>query len=140
MTLGMEVREYGSAREFLDDDDLERPGCIVLDLRMPGMTGMEVVERLHAQKVMTPVILLTGHGDIGAAVRAMKLGAVDFLEKKSDPMVVYETVRAACERSRGSRTARPRKSSASPRKRSRCTDLTLTENSGLRARLKPSSG
>ena len=99
MTLGMEVREYGSAREFLDDDDLERPGCIVLDLRMPGMTGMEVVEHLHAQKVLTPVILLTGHGDIGAAVRAMKLGAVDFLEKKADPMVVYETVRAACERS-----------------------------------------
>ena len=58
MTLGMEVREYGSAREFLDDDDLERPGCIVLDLRMPGMTGMEVVEHLYAQKVLTPVLSL----------------------------------------------------------------------------------
>lgn len=99
MTLGMEVKEYASAQVFFEEDDLERPGCIVLDLRMPGMSGMEAAERLHAQKVLTPVILLTGHGDIGAAVRAMKLGAVDFLEKKSDPMVIYEAVRAACERS-----------------------------------------
>ncbi|MDO5532681.1 response regulator transcription factor [Sutterella sp.] len=123
MTLGFEVREYESAQAFLDGDDRDRPGCILLDLRMPGMTGLEMQERLIELKNRIPVIMLTGHGDIGAAVRSMKLGAEDFLEKKSDPMVLCDTVRAACERS----VAAARAEEAEAREQKRFGDLSPRE-------------
>jgi FixJ family two-component response regulator len=76
-----EVRGYGSASEFLDSDPCAEPGCILLDLRMPGVSGLDLQQSLALMEERLPVIFLTGHGDIPASVRAMKAGAVDFLTK-----------------------------------------------------------
>src|SRR4029434_6477230 len=76
-----EVRDYASASQFLGSDSCAGPGCILLDLRMPGVSGLELQESLARMEERLPVIFLTGHGDIPASVRAMKAGAVDFLTK-----------------------------------------------------------
>ena len=76
-----EVRAYASASEFLDSDPCGEPGCILLDLRMPGVSGLDLQESLARMEERLPIIFLTGHGDIPASVRAMKAGAVDFLTK-----------------------------------------------------------
>ena len=76
-----EVRGYASASEFLDSDPCAEPGCILLDLRMPGVSGLDLQQSLARMEERLPVIFLTGHGDIPASVRAMKAGAVDFLTK-----------------------------------------------------------
>jgi two-component system, LuxR family, response regulator FixJ len=76
-----EVRGYASAAEFLDSDPCAEPGCILLDLQMPGVSGLDLQESLARMEERLPVIFLTGHGDIPASVRAMKAGAVDFLTK-----------------------------------------------------------
>jgi FixJ family two-component response regulator len=76
-----EVRAYASASEFLDSDPYANPGCILLDLRMPGASGLDLQQSLAQMEERLPVIFLTGHGDIPVSVRAMKAGAVDFLTK-----------------------------------------------------------
>lgn len=76
-----EVRAYASAPEFLDSEPGGEPGCILLDLRMPGASGLDLQESLARMEERLPIIFLTGHGDIPASVRAMKAGAVDFLTK-----------------------------------------------------------
>jgi FixJ family two-component response regulator len=76
-----EVRGYPSASEFLDSDSSAGPGCILLDLRMPGASGFDLQQSLARMEERLPIIFLTGHGDIPASVRAMKAGAVDFLTK-----------------------------------------------------------
>jgi FixJ family two-component response regulator len=76
-----EVRCYASASEFLDSDPCSNPGCILLDLRMPGASGLDLQQSLERMEERLPIIFLTGHGDIPASVRAMKAGAVDFLTK-----------------------------------------------------------
>ena len=76
-----EVRGYSSASEFLNSDPCPGPGCILLDLQMPGVSGLDLQESLARMEERLPVIFLTGHGDIPASVRAMKAGAVDFLTK-----------------------------------------------------------
>jgi FixJ family two-component response regulator len=75
------VRGYASAAEFLDSDPCADPGCILLDLRMPGVGGLDLQQSLARMEERLPIIFLTGHGDIPASVRAMKAGAVDFLTK-----------------------------------------------------------
>jgi FixJ family two-component response regulator len=75
------VRGYGSADEFLDSDPRTEPGCILLDLKMPGASGFDLQESLAAVEERLPIIFLSGHGTIPASVRAMKAGAVDFLTK-----------------------------------------------------------
>jgi FixJ family two-component response regulator len=92
------ARTYPSAEAFLADYDPRRPGCLVLDVRMPGMSGVELLERLRAGRVDLPVIVITGHGDVPTAVRSMKLGAIEFLEKPVDPRALLEKVREALER------------------------------------------
>ena len=77
---GYSTQIYASGPEFLRDADLQR-GCILLDLRMPEMSGLEVQEELVSRGVLLPVVVISGHGDVATAVKAMKLGAVDFLEK-----------------------------------------------------------
>lgn len=76
---GYETEIYGGGREFLQSE-LEE-GCVLLDLRMPGMSGLEVQEAMSSRNIELPVIVLSGHGDIAAAVQSLRLGAVDFLEK-----------------------------------------------------------
>jgi FixJ family two-component response regulator len=76
-----EVRGYASASEFLESASCNAPGCILLDLRMPGVGGLDLQQSLARMEERLPIIFLTGHGDIPASVRAMKAGAVDFLTK-----------------------------------------------------------
>ncbi|MEO5867644.1 MAG: response regulator [Sphingomonas sp.] len=93
-TSGFAVATYDSGVALLRDVRSIAPGCILLDVRMPEMDGLEVQERLREMGIALPVIILTGHGDIGLAVRAMKAGAVDFMEKpfeKAALLAVIET-------------------------------------------------
>ena len=103
---GFEVLAYSSSESFLELDDPLRPGCVVLDLCMPGMNGSELHEALVDKGAHLPVIFLSGHGDVPTAMRAVKRGAVDFLVKPADPRELIEAVRGAVERSLEAHVAR----------------------------------
>ena len=90
---GWETKEYDSAARFLDEEDFRRPGCLILDVRMPGMSGLELQRKLEENGNPLPVIFLTGHGDITMAVHAMRHGACDFLEKPVDIDVLSSSVK-----------------------------------------------
>jgi two-component system response regulator FixJ len=94
-TADIEVETYPSAAAFLDRLAGVGLSCIITDVRMPGMSGIDLLRRLKDLKVDTPVIVITGHGDIALAVEAMKIGAVDFLEKPFDDEVLLASVRSA---------------------------------------------
>ncbi len=96
---GLSVQTYDSATNFLDAVSKIGAGCIITDVRMPGLSGMELLRRLQEMQVKLPVIVITGHGDVPLAVEAMKFGAVDFLEKPFDDDVLLASVRAALNRS-----------------------------------------
>lgn len=83
-TVGFEVVTYASGTAFLAEVGRARPGCVLLDIRMPGTDGLEVQRQLCERGIAFPVIVLTGHGDISLSVRAIKAGAIDFLEKPFD--------------------------------------------------------
>jgi two-component system response regulator FixJ len=97
-SMDVEVEAYASGREFLDHYNPGQPGCIVLDLRMPQLNGQEVIDELIARQINTPVIMISGHGDIPAAVAAIKSGAVDFLEKPYPGSALMDSVRRAIAR------------------------------------------
>ncbi|HEX5263500.1 MAG TPA: response regulator FixJ [Phenylobacterium sp.] len=98
------ARTYGSAVEFLRSADALQSGCIVTDVRMPEMNGLELVRRLKERGVALPVIVITGHGDVPLAVEAMRAGVVDFIEKPFDEETLLRSVRNALnEQSRTSR-------------------------------------
>jgi two-component system response regulator FixJ len=90
-TSGYKVKTYASGTEFLKERQLE-PGCILLDVRMPDMDGLEVQSRLRESGILFPVIVMTGHGDVSTSVQAMKLGAVDFIEKPFERTVLLEAL------------------------------------------------
>jgi FixJ family two-component response regulator len=92
---GLASRSFGTADEFLRAFDPGAAGCLLLDLRMPGMTGEELLRTLRQGGVHLPVIIVTGHGDVPAAVRTMRLGLVDFLQKPVDHDLLIGTVREA---------------------------------------------
>ena len=94
------VKTYDSATSFLDALPGVTDGCIVTDVRMPEISGLELLRRLHERSVQIPVIVITGHGDVPLAVEAMKLGAIDFLEKPFDEEVLLSSVKSAFERRR----------------------------------------
>ena len=94
-TAGLAVRIHESALSFLEKLPDAADGCIVTDIRMPGMDGLELQRRLTANKVGLPVIVITGHGDVALAVQAMKAGAVDFIEKPFDDEVLLASIRSA---------------------------------------------
>ena len=94
-TAGFEVETYASGVDFLKVAQHVAPGCILLDVRMPGMDGLEVQARLRDSGVALPVIVLTGHGDVGIAVRAMKGGAIDFIEKPFEKAELLAAIAAA---------------------------------------------
>jgi len=82
-SVGLPVATYDSANAFLQDYYPGRSGCLVLDVRMPGISGLELQEHLVSEHIRIPVVIITGHGDIAMAVRALKAGALDFIEKMS---------------------------------------------------------
>ncbi len=89
------VEGYDSPQKFLDAFDSSRPGCLVLDIRMPLMSGLELQDKLNALSSQLPVIVLTGHGDIASCARAFKAGAFDFLEKPAEGQRLVERIREA---------------------------------------------
>jgi two-component system, LuxR family, response regulator FixJ len=91
----LEVRSFESAKAFLDALPRAVPGCVITDVRMPDMSGIELLLRLKELKLGVPVIVITGHGDIALAVEAMKMGAADFFEKPFDDALLVASVRAA---------------------------------------------
>lgn len=95
MAMGLQPACYADASEFLTTFDPSRPGCLVLDVRLPGMCGLELQEELAARGSRLPVIMITGHGDVATGVRAMKQGAYDFLEKPYSPQQLRDTIRHA---------------------------------------------
>jgi two-component system, LuxR family, response regulator FixJ len=98
-TSGMTAKTYDSASAFLDALPAAETGCIVTDVRMPGMSGIALLKRLGEMQINMPVIVITGHGDVPLAVEAMKNGAVDFLEKPYEDELLLGSVRSALDRS-----------------------------------------
>ncbi len=92
---GFAARTFESAGAFLASDASGLPGCLIADIRMPDMDGLELQEELVRRKAPLPVIVVTGHGDVPLAVRAMKAGAIDFLEKPYDEAVLLGSIRRA---------------------------------------------
>jgi two-component system, LuxR family, response regulator FixJ len=93
--VGMDVQTYGSATAFLDVASNVKAGCVITDVRMPELSGVELLRRLQELKLGIPVIVITGHGDVPLAVEAMKIGAIDFLQKPFDDEVLLASVRTA---------------------------------------------
>jgi len=94
-SIGLKSEGYASPREFLNTYRPERPGCLVLDVRMPDISGLELQQRLTAQGASIPIIVITGHGDIPIAVAAMKAGAVDFLQKPYREQALLDSINLA---------------------------------------------
>ena len=114
-SVGMKTALYASADEFLAAYRPAQPGCLVLDVRMPGMNGLELQERLAEIGLDLPIIIITGHGDIPMAVQAMRAGAVDFLEKPFREQDLLHRLRQAIERDARSRRERSDKAGVARR-------------------------
>ena len=102
-SMGLAVELHPSAAAFLDCYDPATPGCIVLDMRMPGMSGLDLQQRLTELEYVIPVIILTGYGDIPTAVRATRAGAVDFIEKPVSDQVLLQRIERALARDQAAR-------------------------------------
>ena len=102
-TLGLATQAFASAQEFLATFDKGRAGCLVLDIRMPGMSGLELQEELNARGAMLPIIFITGHGDVPMAVEAMQRGAMDFLQKPFRDQDLLDRITKALEKDRAGR-------------------------------------
>jgi FixJ family two-component response regulator len=95
-TLGVQARSYASCLQLIDDEaSLQLAGCLVLDVRMPGIGGLEMQERLEVLRVDAPIIFISGHGDVPMVVRAMRAGALDFLQKPFDEQLLLDRVQQA---------------------------------------------
>ncbi|MDJ0992571.1 MAG: response regulator [Dinoroseobacter sp.] len=94
---GYSVKPYASAREFLDAQNADLSGCLILDYGMPEMNGLQLQKHLRDQGTLLPIIFITGHGGIPESVEAMKMGAVDFLEKPFKQSILIERIEAALE-------------------------------------------
>jgi two-component system response regulator FixJ len=108
-SIGLQACCYASASEFFDDYRDMGVGCLILDLRMPGISGLEASELIVEKHINEPVIVVTGHGDVPAAVRALKLGAVDFIEKPCNDHLLIQKINNAIDldyRNRSQRTHR----------------------------------
>jgi len=97
----LEVKTYASATAFLEAPPDTASGCVITDVRMPGMSGVDLLRRLKELEIAVPVIVITGHGDVALAVEAMKVGAVDFLEKPFEDDVLLASVQSALKRQDG---------------------------------------
>ena len=102
-TVGLEVESFGSTREFLQSKRRDAPGCLVLDVRLPGASGMELQRELMKSNINLPVIFISAHGDIPMSVRAIKSGAIEFLTKPLREQELLDAVNAGIERDRARR-------------------------------------
>lgn len=114
-TAGWECRVWTDGTRFLEEERFERPGCVILDMRMPGMNGLEVQKALAERGSVLPILFLSAHGTISAAVEAVRVGALDFLEKPADPDSLIEKTAAAVERGQALWTAAERRRSIEKR-------------------------
>jgi len=102
-SVALTSRSYASANEFLAEYDPDCPGCLILDIRMPGMSGMELQQKLIEMRAILPIIFITGHGDIPMAVEAMQRGAVDFIPKPFRDNELLDRINKALEDDRENR-------------------------------------
>ncbi len=124
---GFHPQVYESADAFLGAIGTDASNCVVSDIRMPGLNGIELVRKLKSQGASCPVILITGHGDVALAVEAMKAGAADFIEKPFDDDALLDAIRAAL----GARAASPGESAARKEAEARLADLSPRERDVL---------
>jgi len=104
-SVSLPVETFSSSKEFLDSFRPERPGCLVLDVRLKDENGLDLQDELVRRDVSLPIIVLTGHGDVPSSVRALKAGAFDFLQKPPPPALLLERIHAAIERDQIARSA-----------------------------------
>jgi FixJ family two-component response regulator len=122
-TAGLDARAYPSGEEFLDAAPGQDIGCIVVDLRMAGLNGLDVLQRLRASGNEVPAIIISGHVDVPTAVSGMKLGAVDVLQKPFEPKALLDAVQGAIQKSREMHDTRSERESI----RRRLATLTVRE-------------
>lgn len=111
-SIGLTVQDFPGGPEFLGEISPNDPGCLVLDLRMPRMSGLELQQALADRHIELPIIFMSAHGDIGTSVRAMKAGAVDFLEKPFSEQHLLDTIQKAIQHDSQARAARMRRDDA----------------------------
>jgi len=126
-SVGLRYETYRTADSFLESYEAHSPECLVLDIRMPGMSGLELQRRLRAQGATLPIVFLTGHSDVAMAVQAMKEGALDYIEKPCHSQVLLDTIQLALERDR----AEMRKRELRDRMNGRLDSLTAREREVL---------
>ena len=105
-SVGLAVAAFATAEEFLERYDPSRHGCLVLDVRMPGMSGLDLQDALAQRRIDIPTIVITGHAEVAMAVRAVKAGAVDFIPKPFSDQLLLDRIRQALEQDRLDREAR----------------------------------
>ena len=114
-SVGLPVETHKSAEAFLEHYDGTRPGCLVLDIRMPGIDGLQLQEKLVSDRINIPTIIVSGHGDVEKAVRAMKSGAVDFIKKPYKGDILLARIREALECDANTRRAEAARAEVSAR-------------------------
>ena len=114
-SVGLPVETYGSAQKFLDTYAPSRPGCLILDVRLPGMGGLDLLEALRRRGATLPVIVVTAFGEVHSAVRAMKGGAIDVMEKPTRDQVLLDRVQQALELDRRTRATLASRAEAAAR-------------------------
>src|SRR5262245_60341000 len=114
-SVGIGVKTYRSAQEFLESYDRSLPGCLILDVRMPGMSGLELQRTLRERDINIPTIFITGHGDVPVAVRALKDGAFEFREKPFSKQLLLEHIRDALKQDAEIRTRQNRQEGVAAR-------------------------
>jgi FixJ family two-component response regulator len=102
-SVGLNVETFGVAQEFLSRERSKGPGCLVLDVRLPGLSGLDLQRQLAEANIQIPIVFITGHGDIQMSVRAMKAGAVEFLTKPFRDQDLLDAVQQAVDRDRATR-------------------------------------
>ena len=113
-SVGLRVETFGSAQEFLAGPRPDAPGCLVLDVRLPGLSGLDLQRELAAAQMTLPIIFITGYGDIPMTVRAMKAGAVEFLTKPFRDQDLLDAIQQALERDRVARRQRAELAGVAP--------------------------
>ena len=116
-SVGLRVETFESARAFLAPQPSDAPGCLVLDVRLPGLSGLDLQRELAAAQITMPIIFITGHGDIPMTVQAMKAGAVEFLTKPFRDQDLLDAILQAIDRDRLARQQRQRYGALTPRER-----------------------